>query len=1236
MKKKLIILSSFLLALGAIGCSQPKQDTPVIDNGINGNDSGNGNGNEHGNENGNGNGNGTSDPVGIKRKTLSDYADENGELTDEGWKRMIKDSYKFCEQEEEQGAVLLFNKEVNGRKVLPLGENERKVSLFGQGTRKMYLRSGAGGAAPNDRLVVNLEKAFESCGFDINKTLLNQYSTGYVTNPKQNYEANSSIYTDDVKATFANYNDAAIITLVRAGTEDTDPDSGMLNLHDNEKAMIKVIKESGNFHKIILLLNSPMPMSMDWVDSADYGVDAALWIGAPGYYGSAGAVHVLMGKDGDGKPLSPSGHLSDTFAAKADSSPAMVNFGNTSISVYKEGIYVGYKYYETRYEDLILNQGNANSSKGAKMNNSVWNYADEVAVPFGYGESYTTFEDRITGVNYNRTTDQYEVEIEVKNTGSINAKYSGQLYAQQPYTSFDKSSGLEKSAISLMGYEKVDVNAGETKKFNINIDKYFLATYDYVVNKKYIIEGGDYYFAIGNGAHEALNNILALKAPTASLYDHNGNPVNGDINCAKKVVMEEDITTYSKSHYNADVEVTNMFDDADYNYYAKKNSKAPITYLSREDWDATWPTQTTDSPATSNDKDMSKLYSSEQENKGYAAADGVEYNVPAVIDGEETLITFADMVIVPLEGEITNENSRFKGKDGAEIWDMFIKQMTLDDLKISIADNRGILSVSKVQKPSNSIAEGSEGLLSLFQYGDKRWATGFATGSVYTSTWDHAMQKQYGSVYAEEALYCGVASVNGPGANIIRTAYSSRASEYMSEDAMLNYNCAANIVGAARSKGLIMNINHALLNNQESGRKGLETYCNEQAIREIYLRPFEGAIVKGNALGVITSYNRIGATYAACHNNLMNEVMRKEWNYKGLFMCDAYTGNNISNYANGPAMIHNGTNLFMLDGQRGSQLVDYVRNYDDLQILKDMQNANKYILYAISRSSFGYSLNPTELVVNSGHTTPVNPNPNTNQNGLITDEIKTIANNYAYDFDPASVKISKEDVTNSNGEFDFSDVSSLNVAGNREGHNIVYKFEGSYTEGWQGDYSQTFGHLYLWEDGKLTGYFGSPNKIPLRGYWYNVDENGKDTLVIALPESDGGNAIGIKTSGFYQYETYMYINMGKIWGTGSLGRSIQMNGYLYYPEVALVINTKDTNIEALTVGSALDISGWEVQRVLKNLSYSTCFEDDNNKISWQVNGAALNGTTIQLSNAGTYTITASWGGLTATAVLVIQ
>ena len=175
----------------------------------------------------------------------------------------------------------------------------------------------------------------------------------------------------------------------------------------------------------------------------------------------------------------------------------------------------------------------------------------------------------------------------------------------------------------------------------------------------------------------------------------------------------------------------------------------------------------------------------------------------------------------------------------------------------------------------------------------------------------------------------------------------------MSEDAILNYNVAANIVGEARRKGLIMNIKHCFLNNQESGRQGVATFCNEQAIREIYLKPFEGALTKGHGLGIMTSYNRIGVRYAACHEPLMLNVMRGEWKYRGLIIDDALTGSNTSNYSNGPAMIHSGTDLFCLDGNRGSQLKDWVTSRDDGTLLLDLQRANKHIMYAMSRSWMG-------------------------------------------------------------------------------------------------------------------------------------------------------------------------------------------------------------------------------------------------------------------------------------------
>lgn len=886
----------------------------------------------------------------------SAYKEADGSLSNDGWKKMIKDSYKFCEQAVEQGSVLLKNKDKNGNPVLPLKEDERKISLLGQGSKNLFMRSGAGGAAPNDNLVVKLDAAFEDNGFEINRTIFDKYSSlskSNMTNANQQVEhAFSGFYTDEMKASLSEYNDAAIITFVRIGTENTDPGAGMLNLKEDEKSLLKWVKESGVFDKIIVLINSPMPMSVDWVDNEEYGVDACVWMGVPGYYGAGGVVHVLTGKDADGNLVNPSGHCPDTFAANASSSAAYVNFGDRNCVVYKEGVYVGYKYYETRYEDAILGNGNATCEKGIfNSKNGSWNYADEMGYPFGFGLSYTQFEQTLKKVVYNEEKDTIEVEVEVENVGDLDGKASVQVYVQQPYTDFDKSNGLGKPSIAFMGYDKVDVPAHKKVTSKVSFDRYFLATYDHVVNKTYVLEGGEYYFAVGNGAHEALNNIISVKNPGYELVDHEGNVYEGRAEAVKTLDIDEDFTKYSMSHYDNEVRVQNQFDDADYNFMAAKNNKSPIVYLDRQDWEGTYPTKTTTNPTVNTDTDMSQYYDKSNMG-GYKDADGVEYNVPYINDeGEEVTITFSDMADIPLTGTI--EKGKFAGKDGEEMWDAFIKQMDLNDLVISVSDNRGILDVKKVLKKGNSVAEGPEGLLSKFQYGDKRWATGFPTGPVYTATFDHDMQDKFGSFYGEEALYCGVAAVNAPGANINRTPYGSRASEYMSEDGILNYNVAANVVGAARRKGLIMNIKHCFLNNQETGRQGVSTWCNEQAIREIYLRPFEGALTKGRGLGIMTSYNRIGARYAATHEPLMMNVMRGEWAYKGLIIDDALTGSNTSNYSNGPAMLACGTDLFCLDGGRGSQLKQWVEQNDDLTMLKHLQRANKNIMYAISRSWMG-------------------------------------------------------------------------------------------------------------------------------------------------------------------------------------------------------------------------------------------------------------------------------------------
>ncbi|MCR5309431.1 MAG: glycoside hydrolase family 3 C-terminal domain-containing protein [Bacilli bacterium] len=1187
--KKFLLASSILFAISLAGCGDDNTSNVLGPNDNNIIDDGGNNG-----------------PRTITKVGWSDYSDDDGNLTDNGFMHLIKDSYEFCEQVVAEGSVLLKNR----NNCLPITKSSPKITLFGTGSKNLFMRSSVGGAAPNENIVVDLASAFEGNGFAINRTVYNKLKTvsnNELSRPNNLIEEGTSVYDQQAINSFNEYNDAAIITIVRAGTEDTDPSSSCMELSSNEKDLLKMVNDSGKFHKIIVLLNSPYPISMDWADKDEYGVDAILYVGVPGYYGAGGIAKIISGK------VNPSGHLVDTYATSAFSSPAYQNFGDSNVVVYKEGVYVGYKYYETRYEDAMLNSGSASSSAGIYASSgSRWDYAEEMGYPFGYGLSYTTFTQKIKEVNYNKDKDQFDVTVEVENIGSVDGKASVQIYAQQPYTDFDKTNGLGKPSVSLMGYDKVDVKAGKKVTTTVSFDRYLLCTYDYVVNKSYILEGGDYYFAVGNGAHEAINNILDVKTNSGLvLLDHEGNIFYPTINTAKKVIIEADLNTYKKSIYNKEVEVTNQFDDADYNYYADKNTKQPITYLDRQDWASTWPTQTISSPAVSEDLDMSRKYDASNKNlyPSYSDGDGTIYNVTL-----EEPIAFTDMYNVPIEGTV--KEGKFKGQDGEDVWNKFISQMSLDDLTISISDNRGILDVPSISKRGNNIAEGAEGLLAKFKYGDvDRWATGFPTGPLYTGTWDHNVQKKYGSFFAEEALFCGISCMNGPGCNIVRTPITSRASEYMSEDGMLNYYTASNVVSEARNKGLIMNIKNCLLNNQERGRKKLQTYCNEQAIREIYLRGFEGALTKGSGLGVEMSYNRIGATYTACSKSLMENVMRGEWGYKGLIIDSAYTGNNSDNYSNGPAMLYSGIDIFCLDGNRGNQIKAYILGNDDGALLHCLQEANKYILYALVNSSLGGT--PTRVV----EVTDYNNNNNNDNNGTtqpiesfnpITDEVKALADSKKPEVDPSSVAIPMYD------EFDYQgEITSIEAGATSRGDiNLVYVFEGCYAEGYNGDYSKTYGNLYLWEDGIFTGKVGNTT---IKGFWYNDSNNdGKaDCLRMVSNYSHYENITCDNADGFYDYITYVYL--GFSWGQ----RSMVLSGYLAYEPIAIAVNTDTTELE-YKVGDNFDASSIRVVKILQNLKYTNIDSDDSN-LQFTVPDGLLSDN--KFVSAGNYVIVISWKGL---------
>ena len=410
--------------------------------------------------------------------------------------------------------------------------------------------------------------------------------------------ADKGVYTpvstyNSLTNTFASYNEAAIVVLSRESGENDDlqvnySDNGttqsMLAITKNERDLLRLVqqyKNNGTFKKVIVLINSANVMEVDWLD--EYGVDACMWIGGPGTdNGIYGVADLLTGE------ANPSGKLADTFSASSLSAPAMQNYVTAQNSyndnlIYAEGIYVGYKYYETRYEDCVLGQGNASGNAGVYASEgSGWNYADEVSYPFGYGLSYTNFTQTLDGVKDNGDG-TLTATVTVTNAGDAAGKSVVQIYAQTPYGDYEKRTKVEKSAVQLVAFDKTDeIAPGGSQTLEINVDKYFLAAYDYTQAKTYILSEGDYYLAIGDDAHDALNNILAAKGATG-MTDAAGNAASG--NADKVYVWHEAFDDETYSSTATDAEVTNQLDEMDWNYW----NKGQVTYLTRSDWQGTWP-----------------------------------------------------------------------------------------------------------------------------------------------------------------------------------------------------------------------------------------------------------------------------------------------------------------------------------------------------------------------------------------------------------------------------------------------------------------------------------------------------------------------------------------------------------------------------------------------------------------------------------------------------------------------
>lgn len=899
----------------------------------------------------------TQAPTATGKGETNYFPSKYGDLNAENCAKLIADENAFNIQAMEEGAVLIRNKD----NALPLAASERSITLFGNHSAEgrdvakqgPVYATNAGGSGFKAARGGSLYNAFKKAGFEINDTMYNAYKNSGVERVSTSTsgkigEVPRSFYTSALRSSYdSKYNDVAVVLFTRYGGEGVDlktTDSDgvpQLSFHKDEEDLLKMIKESGKFGKTVVLINSPFPMDLEWIEDYEkYGVDACLAFGAAGDTGFIGIANLLTGK------ADPSGHLTDTYATNSLSSPAMRNFGSftfanhnvpyeNTYTIYAEGIYVGYKYYETRYQDQVLDVNNATSEKGKYASASGWNYAEEMAYTFGHGLSYANFTQEVKSITWDTEKHEVKAVVNVKNDGvPAGSAYTGksqavvQLYAQASY----EAGQAEKSAIQLIGFGKTEpLGKGEDVDITIEVDDYLFASYDATaVNGAdptkqgcYVFDEGDYYFAIGNNAHDALNNILAVTNPTATLFDETGATVTGDADKVRTHNLAElDNKTHATSKTTGEP-ICNHLQEIDYNYYKTDKS---ITYLTRSDWN-TYP----------------------DEYRGLTVNDALKTDLNGKSYKKDTSVSVKD-IKTGVDSDIKFVDMRDVAYDDPK-WNTFLDQLTVNDLAMICGETMGNKVIETVSKPPNNNTDGPKGIGSSYVKGDGSGITLYVDQVVMSSTFNLALSTRRGELFAEDGLYSGYSMVFGPGADWHRTPYAGRNSEYYSEDPNMSFLCGAAQCKAMQKGGLIPAIKHFVGNDQETNRHGIATFATEQGFREGSLRCFEGALRddKGGALGTMTCFNRVGATAGAASRAVLIDILRNEWGFKGVNLTDS--SKDASDYVHTEECVFNGTDMFNNDASRADAILKLIKQGKDGQILRSVREINKHYYYAYSRSN---------------------------------------------------------------------------------------------------------------------------------------------------------------------------------------------------------------------------------------------------------------------------------------------
>lgn len=748
-------------------------------------------------------------------------------------KKTTEQAMALTEKIEGEGAVLLENK----NEVLPL--QNQKVNVFGYASRNVvYGGTGSGGGKEDNN--VDLQQGLKNAGFQVNDQLTTFYDDRYVPREKVNihklvggdfniHEPKASEYSESLLTSAKEFSDTALVVFSRNSGEGADITNEMkgyaggtagkhyLELSDDEAATLDLVKE--NFDKVVVILNSSFPMELGFLD--DEKIAGALWIGGPGSVGFNAVGEILAGE------INPSGRLVDTYAYDETSAPSFNNIGEFPYSNsefdyekdtwhykyvnYAESIYVGYRYYETRYID----------NQTGKMDEAA--YEKAVQYPFGYGLSYTNFKQEIT--NFKVDGNEAKMTVKVTNTGKKAGKDVVQLYYTPPYT----IGGIEKSHVVLSGFAKTqELAPNQSEEVNLSFDVENMASYDEKQNKAYVLEKGNYEIKLMNNSHDVIDSK--------------------NYEVAKDIVFDQE-----NKRESDELSATNQFEDA----------KGDVQYLSRWNWEETMPKEMAQPKEAS--KELLKALKDQSVNEG--KADPIKF--------EKHGLELYDL----------------KGVDYDDPkWDQLLEQLSVKDMENLITyGGFQTPAINSVKKPATIDADGPAGINHLVS---QAHGNQYTSEVVVASTWNTELVEEMGAALGKEAKASNITGLYLPGVNIHRSPFGGRNFEYYSEDALLSGKIGSSLSKGAMDQGSYVFMKHFAMYDQETRRyefpTGAATWSTEQAMREVFLKPFEIAVKDSGITGIMSSYNRIGPKWVGESEALLQNVLRDEWGFRGTVISDFY------------------------------------------------------------------------------------------------------------------------------------------------------------------------------------------------------------------------------------------------------------------------------------------------------------------------------------------------------------